>query len=55
MATGRPYGEFYDFYSASPEYFGYTFIHERNLSRLEVFRNGILCYTSDDCESCVVV
>jgi hypothetical protein len=24
MATDRPYGDFYDFYRASPEYFGYT-------------------------------
>jgi hypothetical protein len=24
MATDRSYGEFYDFYSVSPEYFGYT-------------------------------
>jgi hypothetical protein len=22
MAAGRPYGEFYDFYGVSPEYFG---------------------------------
>jgi hypothetical protein len=26
MAADRPYGEFYDFYSASPEYFGYTLV-----------------------------
>jgi hypothetical protein len=26
MAADRLYGEFYDFYSVSPEYFGYTFI-----------------------------
>jgi hypothetical protein len=23
MAADRPFGEFYDFYSVSPEYFGY--------------------------------
>jgi hypothetical protein len=23
MAADRPYGEFYDFYRVSPEYFGY--------------------------------
>jgi hypothetical protein len=23
MAADRPYGEFYDFYSINPEYFGY--------------------------------
>jgi hypothetical protein len=26
MAVNRPYGEFYDFYSISPEYFGYHHI-----------------------------
>jgi hypothetical protein len=26
MATDRTYGEFYDFYGVSPEYFGYTLI-----------------------------
>jgi hypothetical protein len=26
MAADRPYGELYDFYSVSPEYFGYTFV-----------------------------
>jgi hypothetical protein len=26
MAADRPYGEFYDFYSVSPEYFEYTLI-----------------------------
>jgi hypothetical protein len=24
MAADRPYGELYDFYSVSPEYFGYS-------------------------------
>jgi hypothetical protein len=27
IAADRPYGEFYDFYSVSPEYFGYTFLY----------------------------
>jgi hypothetical protein len=27
MAADRPYGEFYDFYSVSPEYFGYTLVY----------------------------
>jgi hypothetical protein len=27
MAADRPYGKFYDFYSVSPEYFGYTFVY----------------------------
>jgi hypothetical protein len=26
MAADRPYGDFYDFYSVSPEYFGYTLV-----------------------------
>jgi hypothetical protein len=36
MAVDRPYGEFYDFYSVSPEYFGYTlvswFLHLQTIS-----------------------
>jgi hypothetical protein len=27
MAADRPYGEFYDFYSVSAEYFGYTLVY----------------------------
>jgi hypothetical protein len=27
MAADRPYGEFYYFYSVSPEYFGYIIVH----------------------------
>jgi hypothetical protein len=27
MTADRPYGEFYDFYSASPEYFGFSLVH----------------------------
>jgi hypothetical protein len=26
VAADRPYGEFYDFYSVSSEYFGYIFV-----------------------------
>jgi hypothetical protein len=26
MAADRPYGEFYDFYSVSPEYLGYRLV-----------------------------
>jgi hypothetical protein len=26
MAADRPYGEFYDIYSVSPEYFGYSLV-----------------------------
>jgi hypothetical protein len=31
MATDRPYGEFYEFYSVSPEYFGYNFVWKKSL------------------------
>jgi hypothetical protein len=31
MVGERPYGEFYDFYSISPEYFGF---HHRSLSKV---------------------
>jgi hypothetical protein len=27
MSADRPYGESYDFYSVSPEYFGFTFVY----------------------------
>jgi hypothetical protein len=27
MAADRPYGEFYDFYSVGPEYFGHILVH----------------------------
>jgi hypothetical protein len=27
MAADRPYGEFYDLYSVSPEYFAYTLVY----------------------------
>jgi hypothetical protein len=30
MAAERPYGEFYYFYSVSPEYFGYTLVLKVN-------------------------
>jgi hypothetical protein len=30
MAASRPYGEFYDLYGVSPEYFGYTLIIYNN-------------------------
>jgi hypothetical protein len=29
MAADRHYGEFYDFYSVSPEYFGYTLVFQK--------------------------
>jgi hypothetical protein len=37
MAAVRPYGEFYDFYSVSPEYFGlYKELYIYDISRLRV-------------------
>jgi hypothetical protein len=38
MAADRPNGEFYNFYSVSPEYFGYTLIREE-LKSVWVKRN----------------
>jgi hypothetical protein len=32
MAADRPYGEFYDFYSVSPEYLGYTLVFTAGFS-----------------------
>jgi hypothetical protein len=32
MAVDRPYGEFYDFYSVSPEYFGLTIVTDEVLT-----------------------
>jgi hypothetical protein len=29
MMADKPYGEFYDFYSISPEYFGYSLVLRR--------------------------
>jgi hypothetical protein len=29
MVANRPCGEFYDFYSVSPEYFGYPYVYNR--------------------------
>jgi hypothetical protein len=33
MAADRPYGEFYDFYSISPEYFGNTLVMTRTFEK----------------------
>jgi hypothetical protein len=32
MAADRPYGKFYDFYSVSTDYFGFTLVHTRTFS-----------------------
>jgi hypothetical protein len=34
MAADRPYDEFYDFYSVSPEYFGFTLVLYNELCSL---------------------
>jgi hypothetical protein len=31
MAADKPYGEFYDFYSVSPEYFGYNLVFRNKI------------------------
>jgi hypothetical protein len=41
MAASRLYGEFYDFYSISPEYFGYTLVCE-NSTAVNFFTNLLL-------------
>jgi hypothetical protein len=38
MAADRPYGEFYEFYSVSPEYFGYHHVHDLACLILLVFK-----------------
>jgi hypothetical protein len=35
MAADRLYGEFYDFYSVSPEYFGYFLVFFNKVSAIE--------------------
>jgi hypothetical protein len=37
MAADRPYGEFYDFYSVSPKYFGYHHVRVRPVKKLPGF------------------
>jgi hypothetical protein len=47
MAAYRPYGEFYDFYSVSPKYFGLTFVYDEMLlfSREKVRqRSSFVCW-----------
>jgi hypothetical protein len=40
----RPYGELYDLYSVSPEYFGYTLVHEvRNRNSSKYFMAVFEC------------
>jgi hypothetical protein len=41
MAADRPYGEFYDFYSVSPDYFGYSLIYMETQSFEQL--NGADC------------
>jgi hypothetical protein len=42
MAADRPYGEFYDLCSVSPEYFGYHHVLTANAQRRkEVFFNNM--------------
>jgi hypothetical protein len=46
MAADRPYGEFNDFYSASPEYFGYTLVYILKLSPQHLFESSVTIYHS---------
>jgi hypothetical protein len=35
MAADRPYGELYDFYNVSPEYFAYTLVPAADVDKLK--------------------
>jgi hypothetical protein len=41
MAADRPYGDFYDFYSVSPEYFGYYHIKYATYGTKHIIDNDI--------------
>jgi hypothetical protein len=43
MAANRPCGEFYDFYSVSPKYFGYHCPTDTNTEIKEVIFNFSVC------------
>jgi hypothetical protein len=50
MAADRPYGEHYDFYSVSPEYFGYHLIC-KSVHIDEQYHHWVLiCLTKSICE-----
>jgi hypothetical protein len=46
MAAVRPYGEFYDFYSVSPGYFGYTFVLKGAQLKSKLHHSGTLNVSS---------
>jgi hypothetical protein len=46
MVVNRPYGEFYDFYSISPEYYGYTLYMSFYLSVFYTFLTAGQQYNS---------
>jgi hypothetical protein len=41
MAADRPYGEFYDFYSVSPEYFLYHKKHKPGNQNRHILKRGM--------------
>jgi hypothetical protein len=47
MAADRPYDEFYDFYSVSPEYFVYHHVHNTvNTSQCPTYFHSLLTQIS---------
>jgi hypothetical protein len=46
MAADRPNGEFYDFYSVSSEYFGYTIVEQSHNSQHTSQQVHCLCVTN---------
>jgi hypothetical protein len=48
MAADRPYGEFYDFYSVSTEYFGYHHVYQRLSAVLNILGKTIWTFLLSD-------
>jgi hypothetical protein len=58
MVADRPFGEFYDFYSDSPEYFGYTLVQSEGKLLVKgtfVLGYHFLCTTSPQDRSTVTL
>jgi hypothetical protein len=51
MAADRPYGEFYDFYSVSPEYFGYHHVYELPLLPNNIASETLFYTHQERCEA----
>jgi hypothetical protein len=42
MAGNRPYGEFYDFYCVSPEYFGYHHVYGNSFTEYVIMEQKVV-------------